>query len=211
MSYRTKFDLVVSLGHRCYTAIQLRRMMIHGGTMPFDWIVSDGVGVTEAIRSKFAGALAKENLTFRGDRIEDVRYRFDHVHDFPLKSDFLTHYDLAVRRRNEITDRFFKALDSGKSILFIRHELPECASEANARNMIDAIGGHSRGICHLLYLSHKLDKSSSGDRLTFVRTRNTEELTDGEWEMCCPAFTRSGRSKITIRHWLPLCRNGLDR
>ncbi|NVO17259.1 MAG: hypothetical protein HXX10_24800 [Rhodoplanes sp.] len=37
-------DLVISLGHRCYTAQHQRRMMIHSGTMPFDWVWSRNEG-----------------------------------------------------------------------------------------------------------------------------------------------------------------------
>jgi hypothetical protein len=146
--------MVISLGHRCQTAQHLRRMMIHSGTMPFDWIISSVSGVADAIESDFDGILWPERLELREDRVIDHRFGFAYVHEFPIGADYLLAH-VRVRRRQELLiGRFRKAMGSAARILFVRHEAPGIDVRGAAERLVNAVAHRRpRTSFHLLFLS----------------------------------------------------------
>ncbi|NVN87476.1 MAG: hypothetical protein HXX15_15470 [Rhodopseudomonas sp.] len=148
------FDTVIGLGHRCFTAQHLRRMMIHSGTMPFDWIISSNEGTASALADRFAGMFQPELLELRSDHIADHRYGFQHLHDFPIAADFIADRDRVVARYDQLTRRMATALTSPKRVLFVRHEEPGVGGPQAAARLLDALGQwRPPSSFHLLYMS----------------------------------------------------------
>lgn len=129
-------------------------MMIHSGTMPFDWIISSNEGAAAAIESGFAGRLQPEQLELKSDHVIDHRFGFVHVHEFPIHAGFLADYQKVVERQRLLERRFQSALKSKANILFVRHESPGDADRSSAQRLVDAIGRwRPVSSFHLLYLT----------------------------------------------------------
>lgn len=164
------FDLVISLGHRCQTAQNLRRMMIHSGTMPFDWIISSTGGVAEAIETDFDGVFRPERLELRDDCVIDHRFGFAYLHDFPICADFLAAHTRVCRRQDLLIRRFRAALASDARILFVRQESAGTDGDA-VRRLAEALA-RRRAAFHLLVLSEadSLPPRPGAENVTLICT-----------------------------------------
>jgi len=148
------FDMVISLGHCCQTAQHLRRMMIHSGTMPFDWVISSANGVADAIESDFDGILCPEQLELREDRVIDHRFGFAYIHEFPIRAGFLLAHARVRRRQELLIGRFRNAMASAARILFVRHEARGIDVRGAVERLVNAVARHRpRPSFHLLFLS----------------------------------------------------------
>lgn len=86
----TEFSHYISLGSRCYTALDLDTMDLRDTSSPFDWLISDWYGVERALKSDFADFLLYENMSQCKQHRAwycDVVYHFEFRHDFtPFRS-----------------------------------------------------------------------------------------------------------------------------
>lgn len=129
-------------------------MMIHGGTLPLDWIISSNAGAADAIRAGFDGMFQPELLEFSGDHIRDHRFGFMHIHDFPLDDNFLTHRPKVLARYDLLRQRMLDALSSPQRVLFVRQEEPGVGGPAAAKSIADAIAKwRNPSTFHLLYIN----------------------------------------------------------
>lgn len=175
------FHYIIGLGHRCHTANSLRRCMIHEQTMPFDWVISDVLGVADAIRSRFHGMLEPGNLTLNEKMIFDSQFRFEHWHDYPIEPAFMLHHDRVWQRRAALVARFFQALSATKRILFVRHEQSGHGSLIGAQAIVSAIAQYRpEASFRLLYLADNLPFSES-DNLTVLPFSSEEEPSLEDW------------------------------
>lgn len=163
------FDIVVSLGFRCYTALELRRMMIQTIGLPFDWIVADANGTAEAIINKFAGTMNPENFESHELYVLDKKYGFEYWHDFLNKADPLPELEAMKTKRARLEKRFFDLLASNLRILFVRQEVAHHGSIET----LDLIG-RAIATCrpadtfHILYLSNTMDTQEGSNFSTFT-------------------------------------------
>jgi hypothetical protein len=179
------FDVVIGLGHCCYTAQHLRRMMIHPGTMPFDWIISSNEGVAAAIETEFEGRLRQDQLELKHDRIIDLRFGFAHLHEFPIRADFLAHHQQVVQRQQLLERRFQNVLGSKARLLFVRHALPEESDQLIPQRLVDAIARwRPLPSFHLLYLTEMapLRTGRVTETLTVLKVSPDMGNTDRDWD-----------------------------
>jgi len=178
------FDVVIGLGHRCNTAQHLRRMMIHPGTMPFDWIISPNEGVAAAIETGFEGRLRQDQLVLKHDRIIDLRFGFAHLHEFPIRTDFLACHQQVVQRQQQLQRRFQNALGSRARLLFVRHALPEEGDRLIPLRLVDAIARwRPLPSFHLLYLTETAPLSERvTETLTVLKVSPDMGDTDRDWD-----------------------------
>jgi hypothetical protein len=190
------FDLVISLGHRCYTAQHLRRMMIHSGTMPFDWVWSPNEGAVAAIETGFSGMLQPDRMEFRDGWVFDRHFDFGHVHEYPLHPDFMTEHGRVAARRAFLVHRFRQALSSPARILFVRHEMPGTAAPDAAERLVRALARwRPPSSFHLLFLSDAPAVAAGpiGDSITCVRVPETFGEDDAEWDSVFGDFHKTRR------------------
>jgi len=188
------FDTVIGLGHRCFTAQHLRRMMIHSGTMPFDWIISSYEGTAAALAARFAGMFQPELLELRADHIADHRYGFQHLHDFPIHADFIADRDRVVARYDQLTRRMAAALTSPKRVLFVRHEEPGGGGPQAAARLLDALAQwRPLSSFHLLYLSEVEMPDDGAANLTSVHVASDVGEQPERWDTIFTAMHRRER------------------
>lgn len=91
----TEFSHVISLGARCYTALDLELLNLRDTSSPFDWLLSSWRGVEKAFTFDFDMFLELENLIQCKQHAGwylDEAYHFEFRHDFspyrPLKSQY---------------------------------------------------------------------------------------------------------------------------
>lgn len=176
------YDLVISLGFRCYPAFQLRRMMIQNISMPFDWIVSPASGVVAALETKFEGSLNPENLSGHETYVLDTRFGFQYWHDFKEVPKYMESHAAAVSKRRHLERRFFEILASKRRLLFVRHETPGEGSRDISESIIGVLSKYrSQETFRLVYLSDKILDHESGLSL-LVNVPQQDILLDELWD-----------------------------
>lgn len=193
LNWRMAFDQVISLGHRCYTWMQFRRLLLQTVGMPFDSIVASADKTAEAIRSKFSGSLQPENLFVSEEFVLDAKYNFEHWHDFHDKRNPYLDLEAAQQKRAFVVDRFYKLLRSPRRLLFVRHETPGSGSLHDIKNIMGAIAEHRpAGSSHFLYLSDNIESGAS-DGLTMMQTPKAMILDDDVWDNAMAAIHNDER------------------
>ena len=134
------FDLPISLGNRCQTALRLTVNNVRNEAYPFDWIISPFESIIKFLDLRGEGFLNPDYLIVNYNSnpekcivgIYDVFYGITFVHDFdyyPKGHEFpAIHFSQTqVTNFNEIKskferriERFFKICESDKRILFVR-------------------------------------------------------------------------------------------
>ncbi len=176
------FDLVISLGFRCFTGFQLRRMMIQTISFPLDWVVSDANGAIEAIATKFSGTMQPENLFSHPHYVLDRRFRFQHWHDFSNKADPLSCLSQTTFKRAFLEQRFFEVLHSRRRLLFVRHEVPGHGSRDIAQRFVNALRLHRPDHSFkFLYLSDQIDDFET-DYIVGVHVPRNKHLPQHVWD-----------------------------
>lgn len=77
-----KFDNFISLGFNCGVACALEKYGLRGKRMPFDWYISDWIGVETCLKTEFDGFLQLENcdMETRGQFV-DRKFNFLFPHE----------------------------------------------------------------------------------------------------------------------------------
>ena len=200
-------DLVVGLGHRCNTAQHLRRMMIHHGTMPFDWIVSPNRGVAEAIEHNFEGMLQPERLELRSDRVVDGRFGFEYVHDYAIGPDYLASQPKVVARQRQLVERFGRMLASDATVLFVREEDRELLDPDAPRRLVEALASRRpRSSFHLLFLTERDPSIFAGDPNVTLSQVPSDSWNDAwAWNTIFTAIDR----RLPIKGYFPALVRGI--
>ncbi len=143
------FDYVVSLGGACQVAYQLRRTFNFGTAFPFDWCVTNFLGVMDALDpAKDPYADLEEVLTPEGQiaHIRKTDHNVELPHDFPRGDDryvvpnWREHVGTARSRFGYLRTRLL-GLKSSR-ILFVRHKGNSIitAPTTNAASLGDLVG-----------------------------------------------------------------------
>lgn len=79
--------LLISIGHDCGVALQLRRFNLREIALPFDWITTfDFWDLYKMINEDFKNFLVPNYLSYQGIFIQDYYYKIKFFHDFPVTS-----------------------------------------------------------------------------------------------------------------------------
>lgn len=116
--------IIIPIGSNCFQGITLRRLGLRFLAYPFDWNVTGLSAIYQLVENDFIG-LCDKRLFIRSDRMGHARYNILFRHDFhtgPAYNDAAYDRDLeqAVERYKRRIARFYKAINSGKPICFIR-------------------------------------------------------------------------------------------
>lgn len=131
------YDVIVSLGSACNTAMLLRQYNLRRFSGPLDWKVSGSLSdVNRLLREKFVNFMELENMTLldgTGNGVDDgidlqpvsshiVRDNYISFHDFPIHPnlDWSATYPSFKEKLNYRIDRFLERITNSQSILFVR-------------------------------------------------------------------------------------------
>ncbi|MBP5296759.1 MAG: hypothetical protein J6Y94_05455, partial [Bacteriovoracaceae bacterium] len=131
MLFKTKFDLVVSLGEDCACSSYLRRCKLQNFSYPFDWLMSAPCkSRLDLILNNFADFFNKEDLSplekpktgivdEKCDYYADKRYGFHFLHDFRIGEPFDSEYLRVKARFERRIKRMYEQIAAAKNILFV--------------------------------------------------------------------------------------------
>lgn len=119
----SKTDNIISLGHFCSPALELRDLGIRKASYPFDWLVTpDTEVVIKLIENGFEGFLLKENMYQIIEypmRYRDIKCNIDFYHDFSILQAFEKQYEEVFKKYERRIKRFYN--DIAKPTLFLRY------------------------------------------------------------------------------------------
>lgn len=124
---KRKFDLVFSVGHRCFTSLMLRQNNLQVASFPFDWLLNTEYKQSmEFLCNNFENFLNKEDLELaqnEGNEFHDTyknrRNKFSLVHDFPINVDFDTQFEVVKAKYTKRAMRLIEKIRASKSVLLL--------------------------------------------------------------------------------------------
>ena len=112
----------ISLGYFCSIAIDLEKLGLRKESSPFDWTISDLVGVIYAIENNFNGFLEEEFLCqskLNRSHYQNIRYGVQFFHDFDAYRPLSEQLPLVQEKYDRRIKRFYKSIS--EPTLFIRY------------------------------------------------------------------------------------------
>ena len=116
-----KFDKVLSLGHSCDTAFQIRRNFKQGEAYPFDWLMTPYPVLMELIGRDFSGFLMDENLEAAGKYVVDKKHGISMLHDFEDPNLYEWDVDVVRAKYQRRIKRWLSVVQTD-SLLFVRSQ-----------------------------------------------------------------------------------------
>ena len=126
-SKKRKFDLVVSIGHRCFTSLMLRQNNLQVTSFPFDWLLNtDYKQSMEFLCNNFENFLEKEDLELTenaGNEFHNTyknkRHNFSLVHDFPVNVDFDAQFEVVKEKYTKRAMRLIEKIKASNAVLIV--------------------------------------------------------------------------------------------
>jgi hypothetical protein len=151
---RKQFDKVLSVGHACDVAHQVRRHFQQTEAYPFDWLTTPLDGLVRLVENDFADFLDETVLVAEGKYLRDARYGVRFLHEFENPARFRDNLaDVRAKYERRI-ERWRRLMESGPSVLFVRSEQYVNAAnidEAKARALLALLRRkYARADVHLL-------------------------------------------------------------
>ena len=124
---KRKFDLVISLGHRCFTSLMLRQNNLQVASFPFDWLLNTEYKQgLEFLCNNFENFLEKEDLVLsenEGNEFHDTylnkRTKFSLVHDFPVNVDFDKQFEIVKVKYTKRASRLIEKIKASNTVLLV--------------------------------------------------------------------------------------------
>ena len=118
---RRRYDQVVSLGHGCQPAHQIRRVLGITSAHVFDWIVTPTPALITLIESDLEEFFSRDRLGVgESGAITDLPTDTRFVHEFPEGSNVDTQHAQHAGRYAMLTRRWRRLLRSRQRVLFVR-------------------------------------------------------------------------------------------
>lgn len=126
-SKKRNFDLVLSIGHRCFTSLMLRQNNLQVASFPFDWLLNiEYKQSLEFLCNNFENFLNKEDLKLAENEgnefhntYKNIRHNFSLVHDFPVNVDFDTQFEIVKAKYLKRSERLLEKIKKSKNVLFV--------------------------------------------------------------------------------------------
>ena len=124
---KRKFDLVVSIGHRCFTSLMLRQNNLQVASFPFDWLLNTEYKQSmEFLCNNFENFLEKEDLELTenaGNEFHNTyknkRHNFSLVHDFPVNVDFDAQFEVVKEKYTKRAMRLIEKIKASNAVLLV--------------------------------------------------------------------------------------------
>lgn len=144
------YDLILSMGYNCQSALRLRDQRIRSFAGPVDWVISNSVPqLARQIENRFSDYMKLENLKIIGSvyghySAEDTATGILSFHDFPVSSNGarqITNYSGFRERLDRRIERFYQAARTGRKALYVRQRADMQEAEQLRRALKRISGG----------------------------------------------------------------------
>ena len=124
---KRKFDLVVSIGYRCFTSMMLRQNNLQVASFPFDWLAYIKYKqALEFLTNDFKNFLNKEDLELCTESFDIFHYSYLNkrtgimfVHDFPVNEDFDKQFEIVSAKYKKRSSRLLEKILKSKKVLLV--------------------------------------------------------------------------------------------
>lgn len=172
---RQSYDLILSIGYNCDSALYLRKNELRSFSGPVDWVLTGSIPqLIRLLETRFENFMKLENLKVIGSvyghlSLEDTATGTLSFHDFPVQQDFpdqIAQYPEFSARLQRRIDRFYEYAQASKKALYVR-------MQADAQEALD--------------LQRALKRISGGEVYLLV-ANYADVLTEKEVEWGLPAI-----------------------
>ena len=124
---KRKFDLVISIGHRCFTSLMLRQNNLQVASFPFDWLLNTEYKQSlDFLCNNFDDFLEKKDLVLvenEGNQFHNTyknkRTNFSLVHDFPVNVDFDKQFEIVKEKYTKRINRLIEKIRLSNTVLLV--------------------------------------------------------------------------------------------
>ena len=110
---KRKFDLIFSIGTRCFTSLLLRQNNLQVASFPFDWLAYvQYKQALEFLTNNFENFLNKEDLELYTESFNPFHYNYLNKrtgimfgHDFPVNEDFDKQFEIVKAKYQKRSSR----------------------------------------------------------------------------------------------------------
>jgi hypothetical protein len=143
------YDLILSMGYNCQSALHLRGNQIRSFTGPVDWVISNSIPVLiQQLEKGFRDYMKLENLKIIGSiyghfSVEDAATGILSFHDFPVPPDqrkCISNYPEYRKQLDRRIQRFYQAAKASKRALYVR-ERTSPADAVKLRLALERLSG----------------------------------------------------------------------
>ena len=129
--FKTKFDLIVSIGEDCACSSYLRKFNLQSASYPFDWLFSAPLeNRLELLLSNFEGFLDKKYLVYlekkpdcvndcRNEYYKNIKNEIVFLHDFPINMSFDEGHKFVFEKYQRRIKRLYEKIEKSKKVLFV--------------------------------------------------------------------------------------------
>ncbi len=183
------FDEIISLGHSCQVATQLKRKGLRESSFPYDWLVSENMdSIITDFENGFTNFFRLEDLVLDGicdecSRVVDKRTNYIYQHIFQvglsIEEEFPRVKEILQRR----VCRLLHILnDKDKSVLFIRTN----ATLKEQERLNEAIKKYPSNV-NVLVINHIKDRGikqifNGLDRICCIEMFDENDNINGKWQ-----------------------------
>lgn len=203
-----QYDYVISLGHGCGVAEQLKRNNLRKFSGPLDWFITSSTErLVLMLKTKFEDFMLYKNLEITGIEtskkswiVSDVYSLTVSVHDFILEGDqdgLLPDYGLFKEKINRRIERFYNIITNRENkILFIRTLISGGGDIGKIEECLTDIGCFNFKLLALSYSDKSLieDQNYISDKSCAVRIYNLPDVWSGDddsWKILLNGITVS--------------------
>lgn len=124
---KRKFDLIFSIGTRCFTSLLLRQNNLQVASFPFDWLAYvQYKQALEFLTNNFENFLNKEDLELYTESFNPFHYNYLNKrtgimfgHDFPVNEDFDKQFEIVKAKYQKRSSRLLEKIFKSKKVLLV--------------------------------------------------------------------------------------------
>ncbi len=169
MSYKTKYDLIFSIGEACSCTQSIRKCRMQYSSYPFYWIVGcDIVNRCKMLTNNLEKFIDKEDLVF-SHKVESTqcnayKNKYNGIlfnHDFKIDETLDQGYEGVKSKYERRLNRLYSNIEESKKILVVYLQIPDSKEIVKDEDLIEA---------------HNILKSKFGDKITLLYIHNTDGI-----------------------------------
>jgi len=196
-----KYDLFISLGPDCLTAMTLDFLGVRHASFPFDWLYRGEAGnyfleeVISLLQSGFSNFFEKELLELQGDvqghdtiKIFNTKTKFAFIHDLHKEESFEKQYPHIREKYRRRIERLYNSVRKSQRVLFVYMDVQKTPDDIFSAFIESSVQIFPETNVELLVLQHDEDmgefdtQESRSGNIIKVKYNNSEKYATRTWD-----------------------------